>query len=232
MTDLLFKLPYSISFADQKTIIDYGQEHCSWAGPAWDLTVKKSNVGRFNLRRPTTASLALNNIDTSGPDTYINRMNRFSPNLEWEWIDTPITDLVKAVINPVIDCYSHLTRMVVLIQNINSPFPYHRDEDKIDAYVMDNGTKRYIQKDINRNMGLRVPLTEKENDNGLPVIFIDGEKYFYQVSRNLFALNETETVHGADPVNHYRGVIFLDGTLDYDKFSRLERIPVGLERAE
>jgi hypothetical protein len=44
----------------------------------------------------------------------------------------------------------------------------------------------------------------------------------------LFAINEVDIMHGANAVSHRRGVVFLDGLLDYQALSKEQWLPVGV----
>lgn len=228
---LLFSLPYTIDYADQKKILDYAYAHAgSWSGQVqvWnkqtDQHEQTDYFGRVQITRLTKVSSQ--HLGQQYHSDWSNWAGRLDPNLEWEWIDTPVTELVKNYVDQVTHLYHRFHRVLLLIQKVGSDIPLHTDKVIKNTYNNDlfaPGPANNLpipQNDLhwsnNRYMSLKWPLTEIPGDNGQPVIKIDQQLYRYNAKNHCFAINEVDIEHGAKAASHHRGVIFMDGLLDYN----------------
>lgn len=161
----------------------------------------------------------------------------------WQWSDHELEKIINRIIMPISNCIKSLHRIAVILQIPGKEVPAHRDlivGDKytnlISPYSTLWGTESHVYKgdswlgayhaiDYNSYhadqgyFGLRIPLSEKDNSSGK--MFIEsknGERYFYNTGSHLFLLNEATHNHGAEPTDHYRGVVIIDGALSLDKF--------------
>jgi hypothetical protein len=152
-------------------------------------------------------------------------VNRFNDKVTWHWNETspfqPILGTVQRIVEPLLPLYKLFTRAVILLQCENLTLPLHAD------YF----TQWKDQHDANKHLAIKFPLTETPGDNGCPVLEVDGEVMKYSVGNNAFALNEVDLNHGSMPVNHTRGVLFLDGIIDVDALMSLPRLPIPIEKA-
>lgn len=244
---LLFSLPnYSISKEDQRMIIDYAYTHTKeWNGQVQfygenkDDLKKTDYFGRVQLRRLTNDSIEKISQGQELDFNWLSWAARLDPNLEWEWMDTPITETVKRVLEPMLHLYTKLNRVLILVQKPGSAIPMHidrvikNDYDQEGYFVPGPSADLPIHGEnyhwsVNKYLALKFPLSELDGANGLPTVEFDGKQYCYDVGNNLFAINEIDILHGAGAVDYRRGVIFLDGLLDYDKLLKETWTPVGL----
>lgn len=242
---ILFKLPYTISASDQQAIIDYAYEHSnSWSGQVqvWDDDRDQYDqtdyFGRVQITRLTQKSIDLVAHENNLNSNWINWAARLDPRLEWEWVDTPITPILKKYVDQIKHLYVKFNRVLILVQKPGSAIPLHTDkvvknnygEEKFapgpasDLRMPENN----VHWDYNRYLTLKWPLTEIPGNNGEPIIEVDGQQHCYNVENNLFAINEVDIMHGANAVSHRRGVVFLDGLLDYQALSKEQWLPVGV----
>jgi len=232
---ILFLLPYEIDQLDQNIILDYAYHHAdSWSGQVqvWDHKLDQHETddyfGRLQITRLTSSSRQKLGRDYNLD--WLNWAGRLDPNLKWEWIDTPITSIVRRYVQQVQHLYRSFHRVLILVQRQGSVIPMHTDKVVRNSYqnkIFTPGPSADLplkDNDLhwrhNRYLALKWPLTELPNNNGNPLIEIDKCVYRYDVGRHCFAINEVEVQHGAGAVNHRRGVIFLDGVLDYDALSK------------
>lgn len=152
-------------------------------------------------------------------------VNRFNDQVTWQWdegiLTAPILQTVQRIVEPLLPLYKLFTRAVILLQCEGLTLPLHAD------YF----TQWKDQHDANKHLAIKFPLTEQPGDNGCPVIELDGEVMKYSVGNNAFALNEVDLNHGSMPVNHTRGVLFLDGIINIDALMSLSRSPIPIEKA-
>jgi hypothetical protein len=242
----LFRLPYEISYEDQKTLIEYSYRHANgWSGKIqfWDKdrnTYDRKNdyFGRLQVRGINKQSSNKLNLPEGVSSYWVNWACRLDSTVQWEWLDTPVTPIVKKLVDRIDHLYINLHRVLLLVQKPRRMIPLHVDkviktkyqEDLYQPFSSKNlsieSTNHHWE--YNRYMALKWPLTEIEGDNGKPVIEIDGKKYIYDVKNSLFAINEIEMLHGADEVPHCRGVIFIDGLINWDALKKENWIPVDL----
>lgn len=152
-------------------------------------------------------------------------VNRFNDQVTWHWntssIFEPILATVQRIVEPLLPLYKFFTRAVILLQCEGLTMPLHAD------YFEQWDT----QHKANNNLAIKFPLTDNPGDNGCPVLQVDGDVMKYSVGNHAFALNEVELFHGSMPVNHTRGVLFLDGIIDIDALMALPRSPIPIEKA-
>jgi hypothetical protein len=234
---ILFTLPYAISAEDQQAIIDYAYTHAnSWSGQVqvWDDDRDQYDqtdyFGRVQITRLTQDSIDRIAHDGNLNSNWINWAARLDPTLDWEWIDTPITPVLKKYVDQIRHLYVRFNRVLILVQKPGSAIPMHTDKVVKNRYVDEKFApgpaedlflkENNLHWESNRYLTLKWPLTEIPGDNGAPKININGHEYRYDVGNELFAINEVDITHGADAVAHRRGVIFLDGLLDYEALKK------------
>lgn len=241
----VYKLPYTISSEEQQSIIDCAYQYSnSWSGQVqfWadgDKTYDQGNdyFGRVQIRGITDESLARFKDKYAGVSlNWINWACRLDPETEWEWKDTPVTETVKNLMSRIDHLFVSVHRVLLLVQKVGSTIPLHTD--KVIKTQYDEGyfapgpaAEFNIEGNDfhrqNKYLALKWPLTDTPGNNGKPVIEVDGKKYIYDVGQNLFAINEVEILHGADAVEHRRGVIFIDGIFDWNEFDKIKREKVS-----
>lgn len=244
---ILFNLPYTISNQDQIKILDYAYQHAnSWSGQVQVWDEKKDTYdqtdyfGRIQITRLTESSIKKVTADTSMNSNWLNWVCRLDPTLDWEWIETPITTIVKNYVDSIQHLYKKFNRALILVQKQGSAIPLHTDKVVKNSYSdeyfapgpskdikIEVNNNHYIQ---NRHLTLKFPLTEIKGNNGSPLIEIDKSQYFYNASDKLFAINEVDIKHGANAVSHRRGVIFLDGLLNYEALLKEQWLDIGLTK--
>lgn len=243
---ILFGLPYQIDFTDQLAILDYAYANSnSWSGQVqvWDndkSTYEQTDYfGRVQITRLTEDSIKKVSHTHGLNSNWLNWACRLDSDLEWEWIDTPITDILKKYVKSIEHLYLKFNRVLILVQKPGSAIPLHTDKVVKNNYADGKfapgpAADLYLKEQdnhwkFNKYLTLKFPLTELPNDNGAPKISIDNQEHFYNVKNNLFAINEVDIVHGADAVNHRRGVVFLDGLLNYEALKKEPWIDIGLK---
>jgi len=246
---ILFKLPYTISATDQRAIIDYAYKNSnSWSGQVqvWDDNRDQYDqsdyFGRVQITRLTSKSIELIAHENNLNSNWINWAARLDPRLEWEWIDTPITPILKKYVDQIRHLYVKFNRVLILVQKPGSAIPLHTDKVVKNKYNDEkfapgpakdlNMPENNVHWERNRYLTLKWPLTEISGNNGEPIVEVDGVKYQYDVGNNLFAINEVDILHGADAVNHKRGVVFLDGLLDYQTLKKEQWLSVSIQQYE
>lgn len=234
---VLFSLPYEITAQEQQSIIDYAYQSVDhWSGQVqvWaqgdDSYDPTDCFGRIQITRLTEASRQRAFQDPNISSDWLNWACRLDPDLEWEWVDTPITPVIKNIVGRISHLYERFNRALILVQKPGSAIAMHTDKVMRNSYqgeMFDPGPTTQLfthDNDLhwakNRYLTLKFPLTEKPGDNGAPLIEIDHQVYRYDVGRSLFAINEVDAKHGAAAVGHRRGVLFLDGILDMSRLSQ------------
>jgi len=174
-----------------------------------------------------------------GRYTYLNRLN---PNSQWNWIEGSIKDIVSKYLKRLERIIPNPTRISVIMQIPGKEVPLHRDlvvgevynnmkcstettwgKHKL-PYRGDPWLEKYVNivdRGLHRKQayyGLRIPLTERESDNGFPYLrdHVNNEDIPYDVGRNIFLLNEATVEHGARACDFYRGVVIVDGLLNLE----------------
>lgn len=168
---------------------------------------------------------------------------RFRPDIEWRWCDTPVVPIVRPIIEDIASkLFERITRAVVLLVNPGvtlkmhyDPVPGH-DYGKGPLYmasdVADRTANRYH--DHNRYLSIKTFITTKPGDNGMPILRMhdSAQEYRYDAGRRWFSLNEIEMIHGARPVDHARGVLWIDGFINMAAYDALAKDPIPLVPVE
>lgn len=243
---ILFKLDYTIDHDHQKDILNYAYSNAnSWSGQVqvWDDdrdTYEQTDYfGRVQITRLTEKSINyLSNIPGYNSN-WLNWAGRLHPELEWEWIDTPITKSIQELVKSIEHLYIKFNRVLILVQKPGSKIPLHTDKAVKNNYGEEhfapgpaanlNFLANNVHWEYNKYLTLKFPLTEILGNNGKPKIKVDDKEFYYNVENNLFAINEVNIMHGADEVDHRRGVIFLDGLLNYQALLKEQWIDVELK---
>jgi hypothetical protein len=239
---LLFSTPFSISQADQNEIIRHTVENNSI------VDAENHHLDPFWLGLGLT-SIPDKNIQElpaylKGRWYYYMRMNS---RMGWVWNESPAASLVQKLLIPLEPYFKCFTRVSVLLQIPNSALPPHRDLVPFNEYDnMDNphftlkGDKKltYLGEDwLTRDpknisdvshvsqgyLNLKIPLSANPHSPGLPYIVYKGEKIYYNSQKKLLFLNEIDVEHGGDPVDFYRGVVFVDGIFNPNTFPQMPR---------
>lgn len=254
---LLLSTCYRIPAEIQRDIIDFTLKHAQYTPP------ERPDVDDFWVTQGLTKMV---DVEVSSLDPFQrgwwHYYSRLDDDKKWEWLDLPIVPVVKDVLAPLERLYSRFTRVTVILQIPGRDIPAHRDLIPGDEYSrladprytatgdqtmifrgMDffSSKKADFPKDRHRRqwyLNLKVPLSQKADDPGKPFILHGGRKIHYSSGNKLFFLNEAEIYHGADPVDFYRGVLFVDGIFDLEKWtdfageeiSILETRPIDLSR--
>jgi hypothetical protein len=244
---IIFKLPYQIDHQDQQAIIEYAYANSnSWSGQVqvWDNDIKNYDqtdyFGRVQITRLTEDSVKKVSHATGLNSNWLNWACRLDQTLEWEWIDTPITPIIKKYVDSISHLYKKFNRVLILVQKQGSAIPLHTDKAVKNQYgeegfapgpaqdiLIEDNNNHWLH---NRHLTLKFPLTEIKGNNGRPLIEIDNEQYVYNTDNNLFAINEVSIKHGAHAVEHRRGVIFLDGILDYEALKKEPWLEMDLSK--
>jgi hypothetical protein len=216
-----FRLPdLAISFEDQHELVTYTKNLFDDGKVVGSSFTTKSYTGS-----PFVYSLALRGGFKDGKLQNSSLVNRFNTELEWDWhsfdLVVPILPTVKRILEPVMPLYTVLTRVVILLQIPSQTLPLHND------YY----PQWKSQHEANGCYALKFPLTEQMNNPGIPVVELDNEVMFYDVGNNAFMLNDVDIPHGSLPVDHTRGVLFLDGIMDMDKINSLHSELIPIEKA-
>jgi hypothetical protein len=234
---MLFGLPYQIDHADQLAILDYAYSNSnSWSGQVqvWDddrATYDQTDYfGRVQITRLTQDSIKKVSHTDGLNSNWLNWACRLDSDLEWEWIDTPITNILKKYVSSIQHLYLKFNRVLILVQKQGSEIPLHTDKvvknDYTDGKFSPGPTADLYIKETddhwnhNKYLTLKYPLTDIAKNNGHSIIELGGNVYKYNAEDKLFAINEVDMKHGAKPVTHRRGVIFLDGVLNYDALKK------------
>jgi hypothetical protein len=245
---ILFSLPYEISYEDQKAILDYAYANSnSWSGQVqvWDNDKDQYDqtdyFGRVQITRLTQASIDRVAKDKGFNSNWLTWACRLHPELEWEWVETPITDILKSYVSKIEHLYIKFNRVLILVQKPGSEIPLHTDKVVQNSYneetfVPGPASDILLQHnnhhwEHNRYLTLKFPLTDKPLDNGKPIVKIGETEYQYTPGNRLFAINEVDIQHGAKAVDHRRGVIFLDGFLNYEALTKETWADIGLQNA-
>lgn len=239
----LWGTPYSISFDDQQKLIDYTLKH-GWVVPSEMNVLPPFWVGMSLTDVPQEEKAHIPE-EHRGRWMYLVR-NRVE--LGWFWRDIEIAPIVQRALEPMKPYFSAFTRVTIFLQVPNQALPPHRDllpgneyRDMESSHLTFSGDKklryegdpwfaefdRFESNEFHRDQkffNLKIPLSQNPNSPGKPYVIWQGKKYHYDSQGRFFFLNEVEIEHGADPVPFYRGVIFVDGTLN---LKALENFPIS-----
>lgn len=178
---------------------------------------------------------------------------RLDDTLKWRWLDEEAGQRVSAILAPIAPVFQLITRVNINLQLPGETLPMHRDlvagnvYDGLESethWRPGNLRLRYIGDTwleqarplANREhkaggyFAVRIPLSERDDDPGLPYIVHDNAKMYYSTHDRVFFLNEYEVYHGADPVDFWRGVIFIAGILDPSRLAALDKRAVEQRR--
>lgn len=257
----LFATEVRVSREDQLALIEHGRAAgFAFAGlygnadrtPFWQLKVVRSvdpAAAPESVRRWFASEAA--------PEQTFQRWAyqcRLDDTLPWRWFDHESARRIAAILAPLAPCFQLITRVNINLQAPGHGLPMHRDlvagneYDGLDTethwrpgprrlrYTGDAWLER-VRPLANRDhraagyYAVKIPLSERADDPGLPYIVHDGQKYHYTTEDRLFFLNEYEIYHGADPVDFWRGVVFVAGILDPANVQALARRAVAVRRA-
>lgn len=118
--------------------------------------------------------------------------------------------------------YKRLTRVKVILTVPKTCVPIHRDKvvntnyDVIPYQVQIKGLAGHDFHERNREWAIKIPLSERPHQYAGGLVNDRDRLYQYDPEGNFFAIKEVTISHGTQPVDYYRGVIFLDGILDPD----------------
>lgn len=237
MSKYIVELPISISYEDQQTIID---ETLEWGATSFEynaIPVWKSVVFTNMFRDDNFVE------EPQYPFRLDDRVTfEFRNMLRCNKSSMIIQELLSQI-----PLYK-VTRVLVLLQEPNIKLGEHRDlvpghlydnmEDKTSVLYGDK-TLRYEGtyhkafqslgleiKDTEVHaaqsyMSLKIPLSVMPGNPGLPFILNDGVKTHFNTHDKLYLLNEYECEHGADAVDFWRGVIFVDGFFNLDVLNQM-----------
>ena len=160
---------------------------------------------------------------------------RLDPRAEWKWDQNPVKDILVNQLLVVWHLFHKMTRVKVFIQKPGMDIPAHRD------FIAGNQYKHFkdrynsqfgmfygvytshpnLQVETNTRHAdqgyytLKIPITSQPSDHGKPyIIDPDGKKQYIQSNDRAYLLNEVEVYHGCEPVDFYRGVVFVDGIIN------------------
>jgi hypothetical protein len=248
-SNLLYGLPFPIKKDLQRSIIQEvlksgqileSENHITT--PFWIA----EGVTRVKAKAPSASNLP--NYEDGRLSYYL----RLHDQVEWEWRDSPAAQLTQQALQSAQSLFFKMTRISVLLQIPGQPVPAHRDLVPGNTYEsMRNeeltflGDKRLPYKGESWLQDLKLPLkdgTHKKNnymnfklplseslDSGQSYIIWNDQKLTYDSKDHGFLLNEVEMEHGADPVDFYRGVIFVDGFINPEALAKLDKIPMTIK---
>jgi hypothetical protein len=249
----LFATDVRVSRDDQLALIARGRAHgFQYTGlyggkstePFWRLKVVRS-VDQASVPEATLRWFATQ----ATPDQSFARWAyqcRLDDTLQWRWLDDEAGQRITAILAPIASVFQLITRVNINLQLPGQTLPMHRDLVAGNEYDgLDSATHwrpgdrrlRYVGDPwleqarplANRDhkaggyYAVRIPLSERPDDPGLPYIVHDHTKMYYSTQDRVFFLNEYEVYHGADPVEFWRGVIFVAGILDPAHLQALDK---------
>jgi hypothetical protein len=236
-------LQNQISADDQITIIEYMKKYAKPAVVEADITSPfwiAEGLRTFNADKYNHLS-----TDQLGRLFYLLRL---SEDVEWEWLEHPLTKRIQNILSPLSKALLKLNRVTIIVEVPGKNVPSHRDlivgerygnmisetetfwGDKNLRYHGDPWFSKLRlplpsegQHKKQNYYGLRIPISEKPGDNGKPFVqSSSGERWYYNVGQNFFLLDEATMEHGAEAVGFYRGVIIVDAQLDLNELVLLE----------
>lgn len=236
-----FKLKQTISFEKQKAIIDgmkyEGVDHPLIHGPDQPACMKLLHLRTFDMSHPNAYQKDApikNKFDEHDYDDFIY-INRANPDLDWYWVDNPLSDLVRPEVEKLSEIYEYLTRVTVLVTNVGSIVPFHREWMYGNDYGKNILPKHYFQgkdldlvpfeESIDVNMhkkqeyyACKIPITTIEGNNGNSYFKFDNNEIVkYGAGNKMFCINEVAMRHGVLETGFLRGVIYIDGKIKLDK---------------
>jgi hypothetical protein len=172
-------------------------------------------------------------VPKDGRPIYDNRLN---PDIAWVWRDTPASDVARVEVSKVEHLFHTLTRVTLILPSPRVPLLLHYDPVIGNEYKPGEPFERRgscVQANKlhaqNKHFCLKLPITERPGDFGIPMLRHDGVTYRYSTEGRFFVINEIDILHGAAPVDHQRGVLWIDGLLNIDQLQHLPgRRPIPL----
>jgi hypothetical protein len=246
----LFSTPFAVSSQDQNAIIDYTLTHGSII-PAESNLIEPFWVG-LGLTRILDANVPPMSDYMRGRWYYYMRLNS---RVGWQWENNPATEVVRRLLQPLEPYFKCFTRATVILQIPNVALPAHRDlvpfneyENMFSPHSTLPGDKKltYVgegwlapepnyKSDVSHAsqgyLNLKIPISANPHSPGAPYINDRGEKYYYNSQNKILFINEVEIEHGGDPVDYYRGVVFVDGIFNPETFPLLPRECVQVAQA-
>lgn len=208
------------------------------------------------LRLPTRACLSPRVLDyfARRPPADFDHWaycSRLDPTLDWEWLPGPASELVRGILRPHAPLFQKLTRVKLLLQLPGKRIIAHRDlvpgtvyDDMASEFDHGRGASRLTYRGAswleevkplepashrdNLYLAMKIPLSERADEPGRPFVTLAGRKRHYTSDNRLFFLNEVEIDHGADPVDYWRGVVFVNGIWDAAAVARAAKEPLRL----
>lgn len=212
------------------------------SAPAWTwLTLRRPAESSV----PGSARAALAPLPPARRETWAY-FSRLDHGLEWEWVPGEASELVRELLAPL-SRLGRVTRVKAILPLPGARVPAHRDlipgneyDGLADAFSIAQGARRLRYQGVtwlppapatqaHRAAGylsLKIPISERPGDAGRPFVIMDGRRRHYSSRGRLFFLNECEIFHGADPVDFWRGVVFVSGFWDPVELARVPRLPV------
>lgn len=178
-----------------------------------------------------------------GSQKYTDRQNydnRLDLSFPWEYLDTPITELVKKLIFPLSHFYKP-TRIKIFVQKPHQILREHCDKlDYKNNELFRNFFKteqfhHFFPEPLHLEqecLTIKIPITEVPDDNGKGFVRVKGSKYYLKPKNQYYLLNESHVRHGADACTHHRGVIFLDGKIYINELKNTALSEIQLVREE
>lgn len=175
-----------------------------------------------------------NGFDEHDYDDFIY-INRANPNLNWYWIDNPLAALVRPEVEKLSDIYEYITRVTVLVTNVGSIVPFHREWMYGNTYNKVIVPGHYFQRkplelgpfeesiDVNMHKAqeyyaCKIPITTIDMNNGNSYFKFDNNEIVkYGAGNKMFCINEIDMRHGVLETGFLRGVIYIDGKIKLDK---------------
>lgn len=167
---------------------------------------------------------------------------RHHPTPKWIWAESDLSHLVQAKLREFDKAHpgviQYMTRVKIHLQEPGRRVPFHRDLTAGHTYNLKNELStdpgphslRYKMSDWVRledfnldfnlksshnGFSLKLPLSQRFGFYGKPLMFDQGVCE-YTSNGSYYLLNESQP-HAADPVEYYRGLIFVDGIFDVSK---------------
>jgi hypothetical protein len=256
----LFATDVRVSRDDQRALIARcragGFQHVGLYGgkqtmPFWRLRIVRS-VDPASVPEPLRRWFATE----AAPDQTLNRWAyqcRLDDTLQWKWLDEEAGQRIAAILAPIASCFQLITRVSINLQIPGENLPMHRDLVAGNEYdglesathwrpgphrlrYMGDAWLEHVRPLANREhrangyYAVRIPLSERADDPGLPYIVHDDIKYHYSTNGRVLFLNEYDVYHGADPVEFWRGVVFVAGILDPARLQALAKHAVDIRR--
>jgi hypothetical protein len=226
-----FTLPFTITFEEQLQLINSAKniDPVNFKIEMEDGSTLSRNKANTKVITESYRKITNDSTEYGLPATAKHKdfcLNRFNTNIKWEWKNNESARLVKKLLAPLEDVIQ-LTRVFALIRKPGEPALTHTDVAYNHSYPYGWESKPHLHGDSvehhkNNYAAIRIPLTEQDGNNGLPYLYLNDQPYYYDAGKNFFVLDEIRNPHGADPVDFYRGVVFVDGFVNFEKLEKLK----------